>query len=72
MSEKDDVGTEAMYKKRAELYKKIASDLHALKTQKSDMLRDLTAEINGKMEQLFELADLPLNQTELPLEDDQE
>jgi len=68
---KDD-GTAAMYQKRANLYKGLVSDLHTLKTKKSDMLRDLNSEINGKLEQLFELADLPLNQTELPLQDSEE
>lgn len=70
MSDSD--GTAAMYEKRANLYKGLVSDLHTLKTKKSDMLRDLNSEINGKLEQLFELADLPLNQTELPLQDSEE
>jgi len=68
----DNDGTEEMYKKRATLYKSLVSDLHTLKTKKSDMLRDLNSEINGKLEQLFELADLPLNQTELPLQDSED
>ena len=69
MAKDDEAGTAAMYEKRATLYRNIVSDLHMLKTKKSDMLRDLNSEINGKLEALFELADLPLNQTELPLEE---
>ena len=63
----NDNGMETAYKQRLDQLEALIKDLQDLKIRKSDMLKELNEKIHQKEQDLFELADVKVNQAEMDL-----